>query len=102
MSQRLENVFYRNIPHRASSKHIVTVDANGHRLPNLLLQRREMTYTMRLIDDDVTLTASTGTGQTGLPLAEVEEETDLFLKTVTTSLWGLLFVIDNGAMQVLY
>ena len=65
MSQRLENVFYRNI-HRASSKHIVTVEANRHRLPNLLPQRREMTYTMRLINDDVTLTASAGTGQTGL------------------------------------
>ena len=38
--------------------------------------------------DDDTLTASTvtGTGQTGSPLAEVEEETDLFLKTVAKTL----------------
>ena len=54
---------------------------------------------MRLIDDDDTLTASTvtGTGQTGPSLAEaeIEEETDLFLKTVAKSLWGLLCVLDN-------
>ena len=53
------------------------------------------------IHDDDTLSASTviGTGQTGSPLAEpeaeVEEETDLFLKTVAKSLWGLLCVLDS-------
>ena len=51
------------------------------------------------IHDDDTLSASTviGTGQRGSPLAEpeVEEETDLFLKTVAKSLWGLLCVLDN-------
>ena len=43
-------------------------------------------------DGDDTLTASTvtGTGQTDSPLAEVEEETDLLLKTVTKTLWALL------------
>ena len=54
---------------------------------------------MSVIDDDDTLTASTviGTGQTGSSLAEpeVEEETELFLKTVAKSLWGLLCVLDN-------
>ena len=49
--------------------------------------------------DDDTLTASivTVTGQTGSPLAEaeVEEETDLFLKTVAKSLWGLLCALDK-------
>ena len=37
--------------------------------------------------------------QTGSPLAEaepeVDEETDLFLKTVAKTLWGLLCVLDN-------
>ena len=102
-SQRLENVFYQNIRQWASSRHLVTVEANHHRLPNLLLrpQRQELTYTMWLIHDDDTLSASTviGTGQTGSPLAEaepeIEEETDLFLKTVAKSLWGLLCVLDN-------
>ena len=48
-------------------------------------------------DDDDTLTASTvtGTDQTGSPLAEVEEENDLFLKTVAKTLWDLLCVFDN-------
>ena len=43
---------------------------------NLLLwpQRQEVTYSVT--DDDNTLTASTVTGQTGSPLAEVEEEID--------------------------
>ena len=54
---------------------------------------------MWLIHDDDTLFASTviGTGQIGSPLPEpeVEEETDLFLKTVAKSLWGLLCVPDN-------
>ena len=61
---------------------------------------------MWLIDDDDTLTASTviGIGQTGSSLAEaeVEEETDLFLKTVAKSLWGLLCVLDNVVIYVLY
>ena len=56
-----------------------------------------------MTDDDDTLTASTviGTGQTGSLLAEaeaeVEEQTDLFLKTVAKSVWGLLCVgvLDN-------
>ena len=50
-----------------------------------------------MIADDDTLTASTvtGTGQTGSSLAEAEVETDLFLKTVAKSLWGLLCVLDN-------
>ena len=51
------------------------------------------------IHDDDTLSASTviGNDQTGSPLAEaeVEEETDMFLKTVAKSLWGLLCVLDN-------
>ena len=49
------------------------------------------------IHDDDTLSASTviGTGQTGSPLAGAEVETDLFLKTVAKSLWGLLCVLDN-------
>ena len=49
------------------------------------------------IPDDDTLSASTviGTGQTGSPLAEAEEETDLFLKIVAKSLCGLLCVLDN-------
>ena len=48
-------------------------------------------------DNDDTLTASivTSTGLTGSSLAEVEEKTDLFLKTVAKTLWGLLCVIDN-------
>ena len=48
-------------------------------------------------DDDDTVTASTVTGQTGngSPLAEVEEETDLFLRTVAKTLWSLLCVLDN-------
>ena len=77
----------------------VAVKANRTWLPKLLLrpQRQEVTYTMWLIDDDDTLTASTvtGTGQTGSPLAEadVEEETDLFLKTVAKTLWYLLCVL---------
>ena len=56
---------------------------------------------MCMIDDDDKLTASTVTGQTGSPLAEaepeadVEEETDLFLKTVSKTLWALLCVLDN-------
>ena len=56
---------------------------------------------MWLIDDDNdnTLTASTviGTGQTGSSVeeAEVEEETDLFLKTVAKIIWGLLCILDN-------
>ena len=58
---------------------------------------------MWMTDDDDTLTASTviGTGQTGSLLAEaeaeVEEQTDLFLKTVAKSVWGLLCVgvLDN-------
>ena len=42
------------------------------------------------------LTASTGTGQTGSEAEpEVAEETDLFLKTVAKTLWGLLCVLDN-------
>ena len=49
------------------------------------------------------LTASTVTvtGQTGFtlaeaePEAEVEEESDLFLKTVAKTLWGLLCILDN-------
>ena len=50
-----------------------------------------------MIDDDDTLATSTvtGTGQTGSPLAEVEEETDIFLKTVAKTLWGLLCALDN-------
>ena len=46
--QRLENVFYRNIRQCANSGHLVTVEANHHWLPNLLLrpQRQELTYTM--------------------------------------------------------
>ena len=54
-----------------------------------------------MTDDDDTLTASTviGTGQTGSLLAEAEaeaeEQTDLFLKTVAKSVWGLLCVLDN-------
>ena len=49
-SQRLENVFYRNIRQWARSGHLVTVKANHHRLPNLLLrpQRQEVTYTMTI------------------------------------------------------
>jgi len=41
-----------------------------------------------MTDDDDTLTASTviGTGQTGSPLAEIEEKTGLFLKTVAKTL----------------
>ena len=52
---------------------------------------------MWLTDDDDTLTASTVTGQTDSPLAEpeVEEETDLFLKTFEKTLWDLLCVLDN-------
>ena len=47
-SQRLENVFYRNIRQRVSSGHLVTVEANHHWLPNQLLlpQHQEVTYTM--------------------------------------------------------
>ena len=45
------------------------------------------------------LSASTviGTGQIGSQLeeVEVEGESDLFLKTVAKSLWGLLCVLDN-------
>ena len=37
-SQRLENVFYRNIRPLASSGYLVTVEVNRHRLPNLLLR----------------------------------------------------------------
>ena len=76
-------------------------EVNRHQLLNLLLrpQCQEVTRTMRLIDDDDSLTASivTVTGQTGSPLAEteVEEETDLFLKTVANTLWGFLCVLDN-------
>ena len=59
---------------------------------------RSDTHKMWLIDDDDTLTASTvtDTRQIGSPLAEaeVEEETDLFLKTVAKTLWGLLCVLD--------
>ena len=92
LSHWLENVFYRNIRQWASNGHLVTVEANRHRLPNLLSNcgkhRQEVTYTSWLINDDDVLTASTvtltvtlpvtGTGQTGSPLAEpdVEEETD--------------------------
>ena len=53
------------------------------------------------IHDDDTLSVSTviGIGQTSSPVAEaeteIEEETDLFLKTVAKSLWGLLCVLDN-------
>ena len=92
--QRLKNVFYRNIRQWASSGHLVTVEANRHRLPNLLLrpQRQEVTYTMWLIHDTLTASAVIGTGQTGSPLAVAEEETDLFLKTVAKTLWGLLYV----------
>ena len=58
----LENVFYRNIRQWASSGHQVTVEANRHRLPNLLRpQRQEVTYTTWLINDDDSLTASTVT-----------------------------------------
>jgi len=59
--QWLDNVFYRNIRQWASSGHLVTVEAIRHRFPNLLLrrQRQEVTYTMWLLDDDDTLTAST-------------------------------------------
>ena len=46
----------------------------------------------------------TGTGQTDSPVAEpeVEEETDRFLKTVAKTLWGLLCVLDNVVILVLY
>ena len=114
----LENVFYRNIRQRASNGHLVTVEANRHRLPNLLSNcgkhRQEVTYTTWLINDDDVLTASTvtltvtlpvtGTGQTDSPLAEpeVEEETDRFLKTVAKTLWGLLCILDNVVIWVLY
>ena len=59
----------------------------------------------------VTLTVTlpvtaTGTGQTDSPLTEpepeVEEETDRFLKTVAKTLWGLLCVLDNVVIYVLY
>ena len=61
----------------------------------------------------VTLTVTlpvtaTGTGQTDSPLAEpepeqeTEEETDRFLKTVAKTLWGLLCVLDNVVIYVLY
>ena len=98
-SQRLENMFYRNIS-RASSGHLVTVKANRYQLPIILRpQRQEVTYMMWLIDDDDRLTASTVTGQTGSPLAEtepeVEEETNLFLKTIAKTSCGLLCVLDN-------
>ena len=36
-----------------------------------------------------------GAWVTEATLAEVEEETDLFLKKVAKSLWGLLCVLDN-------
>ena len=104
-SQWLENVFYRNVQQWSRRGHLDTVEANRHRLPSLQLrpQRQEVIYTMWLIDDVDTLTASTvtGTGQTSSPLAEAEpqaeteEETDLFLKTVAKTLWGLLCVFDN-------
>ena len=58
-----ENVFYRNIRQWASNGHLVTVEANRHRLPNLLSNcgnhRQEVTYTTWLINDDDVLTAST-------------------------------------------
>ena len=57
-------------------------------------------------DDMLSLHRSTviGTGQTGSPLAEaeLEEETNLFLKTVGKSLWGLLCVLDKVVIYVLY
>ena len=90
----LENVFFRNIRQWASSGHQVTVEANRHRLPNLLsncghsvkkwhIRRDWLTMTIRLLH----LLSLwrwpnrfiTGTGRVR---AEVEEETDMFLKTV--------------------
>ena len=63
--------------------------------PSVLLrpQRQEVTYmmTIRFLHRSTVI----GTGQTGSPLAEIEEETDLFLKTVAKSLWGLLCVLDK-------
>ena len=103
----LENVFYRNIRQRASSGHQVTVEANRHRLPNILsncghsvkkwhIWRDWLTMTIRLLH---LLSLWHWHWQTGSPLAEaepeVEEETDLFLKTVAKTLWDLLCVLDN-------
>ena len=66
-------------------------------LPSVAESTTAATASRSDIHDDDTLSASTviGTGQTGSPLAEVEEETDLFLKTVAKTLWGLLCVLDN-------
>ena len=42
------------------------------------------------------------TGETGLSLAEAEEETDLFLKAVAKTLWVLLCVLDNVIINKFY
>ena len=56
-----------------------------------------MSKSQRVQDDTLSASTVIGTGQIGSPLAEVEvqEETDLFLKTVANTLWGLLGVLDN-------
>ena len=87
-ADELRLLFLWNIRQWARSGHLVIVEATRHRLPNLLLWLQRQWDVYNVIHDDDTLTASavTGIGQTVSPLAEVEEETDVFLKTVAETL----------------
>ena len=87
-SQRLENIFYRSIRQWARSY-------SQSESPSVAESTTAATASRSDIHDDDALSASTviGTGQTGSALAEpeVEEETDLFLKTVANH-YGACYV----------
>ena len=93
-SQWLENMFYRNIGQWTSSYTRSDLPSVAESTTVATASRSDI---HDVIDNDDTLATSTvtGTGQTGSPLAEVEEETDIFLKTVAKTLWGLLCALDN-------